>query len=139
MKEIVKQFKELAVKKQEVKDIELQIRNTFADEIQKFFADKGYPFEEYQSSYSPMVRYYRPVKRDSDKFGFMGYDHGNPELKTFARCYFPTYTIKHNTLTVVFNWWKLPNVNITDIWWNPEKETLEELYNRTLKKILKLL
>lgn len=139
MKDLIVKFKELAIKRSKINEMEKYIHTVFADEILKFFIEKGIEFEELKSGYTENVRRFQPVKKDSEKFGFQGYSHGDPELKTFSKCYFPVYYIKRNTLLVYFNWWKLPNLNMTVVWWNPEKETLEEFYERKLKKVLILL
>lgn len=143
MKDLIVKFKELAIKRGELIEMEKYIHTVFADEIFKFFVDKGFPFEEYQSFYSPDVRYFRTVKRESELFGHKSYQaapaYVTPVLKTYTKMNFPTFEVKRNTLKVYFHWQKVVNRNYTEVWWNPEKETLEEFYERKLKKVFKLL
>jgi hypothetical protein len=143
MKDLVLKFKEIATKRTEIEEMEKYIHTVFADEILKFFTEKGIQFKEVTSGYGEYMRCFTTVKRDSEVFGHKSYQAApanvTPVLKTFTKCNFPTYYVKQNSLIVYFSWQKVKNLKYTELWWNPEKETLEEFYNRKLKKVLILL
>ena len=102
----------------EVNKIEIEIRETFADDVRKFFLSKGYEIED--SRYG------------EKKFINLRYLDEN---STFDRE--PIYKIAgQNKLIVRFEWRRKKNISMSQIYWYPEKQTLEEFYNRRLKKTL---
>jgi hypothetical protein len=125
-------FVEIAKKKviinqlqNEVNISEKEIKTTFYSDVYEFFISKGYEFEEkVKNDYSGFHRFKEPRQKD--------------EKSTFNSSGKPRYKIGKTGLIVRFEWHLEKNSNWTSVYWYPEKQTLEEFYNKRLKKTLVL-
>jgi hypothetical protein len=112
-KEIIKQLQS------EVDAYEKENKLTFKDDVRKFFLDKGYEFNSDDRYKNEFIN----LRQVDDK-------------STFRRtlpCY---YIAGKNDLIIRFEWWLLKNGNRSTVYWYPEKKTLENFYEKSLKKVL---
>jgi len=133
MKMNEEKFVEIARKKAIIKQLqgenaeqEKEIRKTFNEDVKKFFLSKGYEFEEVSSSYRGEKNKFKDLRQLNEN---------NTFKETFEPCY---YIAGKNKLTIRFEWSLVKNFNRTQTYWYPEKQTLEDFYNRRLKKVLVL-
>jgi hypothetical protein len=102
----------------------------------KFFKDKGFEFEKIDNKYDPISRYRLPEdKESSPNFYKMGTHVMSGKDYTFV----PQFDIVPWEFNIRFEWWKANNQNRTRVYWRPEEMSLEEFYNRKLKKVFVLL
>lgn len=106
----------------EVDAHETEIKKTFADDVKLFFISKGYEFETSKNNH--YEQRFLDLRQINDK-------------NTFRRGREPKYYIAgKNNLIVRFEWSLSKNSGGSQIYWYPEKQTLEDFYNRRLKKTL---
>lgn len=117
-KEIIRQLTK------EVNDAENMIRPTFMADVVDFFISKGYKLEarnKYNNSYK-----FADVRQVNESNIFD--DRYSPEFMLSGR----------NNLVIKFTWKLKKNWNESKVYWYPEKQTLEDFYNRRLKKTILL-
>lgn len=129
-------FKELAIKKSTIKQLQKEIneteeilRKTFLTDVENFFIQKGYDIQDIQKTnfhYLKGTKIFKNLRQ---------IDENNTFKQSYEPCYIPA---GKNKLIIKFEWWLQKNNNITSIYWYPEKQTLEDFYQRRLKKYLKL-
>lgn len=108
----------------EVSSIEQELKRTFSSDVMSFFISKGYELEKL-ATYRSDLRF-KNLRQINEK-------------STFTNGYEPTYKIAgKNYLTVKFQWKLSKNSTHSQIYWYPEKQTLEDFYKRRLKKTLVL-
>lgn len=125
------EFVELGKKKEiikkltkEINDAENMIRPTFMADVIDFFISKGYKLES-KSRYNNNYKF-ADVRQIS-------------EATTFDERYTPEFMVSgSNGLVIKFTWKLKKNYNESKVYWYPEKQTLEDFYNRRLKKTILL-
>lgn len=117
-KEIIRQLTK------EINDIENKIRPTFMSDVVDFFVNKGYKVE-LKGRYGSVYRF-TDVRQVNDNNTFD--DRYSPEFMLSGR----------NNLVIKFTWKLKKNWNSSKVYWYPEKQTLDDFYNRRLKKTILL-
>lgn len=122
-------FVEAEIKKQtikkleeEINEIETKLRKTFADDVLNFFISKGYTVNK--GRYEPLRFHFDNLRQIDEKNTFEQYS--TPEY----------YIAGKNKLVVRFEWHLKKNISLSQIYWYPAKQTLDDFYNRRLKKVL---
>lgn len=109
----------------EVDNNEDEIRKTFSDDVKNFFISMGYEIESGD-------RYHR----DKQKFLNLRQIDDNSIFNPGRE---PVYYIAgKNSLIVRFEWKLMKNGGSSQVYWYPEKQTLENFYKRRLKKVIVL-
>lgn len=125
-------FIEIAKNKAIIKQLQSEVdkneeenRKTFSDDVKNFFISMGYEIE-------PGDKYH------SNKYKFLNLRQID-ENSTFNPGREPIYYIAgKNGLIVRFEWKLIKNGGSSQIYWYPEKQTLEDFYKRRLKKVIVL-
>lgn len=120
--EIAKKKSIITQLQNEIYDVENELIKTFAEEVKNFFLSKDYELVSNQkNSYNMIFLNLRQVD----------------EKNTFYNGSEPRYYIAgNNSLIVRFEWHLIKNSGRSQIYWYPEKQTLDDFYNRRLKKVL---
>lgn len=110
----------------EVDEVEKELRKTFSSDVKSFFLLKGFEFKHAEDKY-------RNLDYENIFINLRQID----EKSTFRKNYEPSYYIAgKNNLIVRFEWYLNKNSSSSQIYWYPEKQSLEDFYNRRLKKTL---
>lgn len=124
-------FSCIKAKRDDIKRIEDKIRVDFEKNVVQFFKDKGFEFEKVDNKYDTISRYRLPKKE---------YPNFLLNWESTPASYFPPqFDIVPWQFTIKFCWAKAKNLNQTEMRWHPEEMSLEEFYNRKLKKVFVLL
>lgn len=93
---------------------------TFEDDVKNFFLVKGYEFDTADRYKNKFIN----LREVDDKNTF----------KPYSKPYY--YITGKNKLIIRFEWSLKKNSNVSKIYWYPEKRTLEDFYEKRLKKVL---
>jgi len=110
----------------EVDEHENELRKTFASDVKQFFLSKGFEFKQIEDKYRnpDYENIFINLRQIDDKSTFKSYSE-------------PKYYIAgKNNLIVRFEWSLKKNSGSSQIYWYPEKQTLDDFYERRLKKTL---
>lgn len=137
LEQMTEQFAYIKSMKDEISVIEKDIRINFEKNILNFFKDKGYLFERISDKTSP-VHYYTTTKKESEHFCQINDRAG--DNSTYEKEYFlPFFRVLSWDFNVRFSWWKSTNQHETQVYWHPDEMSLEEFYEKKLKKVFKLI
>jgi len=137
-----KMFADIKKKKDDIEEIEQLIRIDFEKNVIKFFKQKGFSFEAVDNKYDPINRYRLPnSKHENNNFkdiSTINY-YIIPEIEGNIINFVPQFNIVPWEFTIKFVWWKSNNGSATKVYWHPEEISLEEFYNKKLKKVFNLI
>ena len=111
----------------EVDENENELRKTFASDVKQFFLSKGFEFKHIEDKYRnpDYENVFINLRQIDDKSTFTSY-RGEPKY----------YIAGKNNLIVRFEWSLKKNSGNSQIYWYPEKQTLDDFFERRLKKTL---
>ena len=135
--EMTQYFACIKSKRNEIEKLEQMIRKDFEKNIIDFFKEKGYVFTAIDNKYDPINRYLPEGNpyHNNKNFKVMGVVRDTGEEYTSV----PKFDINPWEFIIKFVWWKASNGSPTKVYWHPEVESLEDFYNKRLKKIFKLI
>ena len=135
MEIMTEQFSYIKSMKDEIAIIKIDVQINFEKNVLNFFKNKGFQFEKCEAEtygYPPTFQDYELKNKVRPAFA---HDFGN-NIYTY---YPPTFRINGWNFVVRFDSWKDTNTNWTKVYWHPDEITLEEFYEKKLKKTFKLL
>jgi len=141
-------FAIIVAKKNSITDVEKIIRIDFEKNVVFFLKDKGFDFEFIKNDYDVIHRY--TITKQSKNFRQTWFEnkagHTIPDEQakweeTVQKESYepPRFKINPWNFEVKFEWWKSDNQNPTAHVWHPEQMTLEQFYNKHLKRTFKLI
>ena len=136
LKEMTDFFAVIKSKRNDIEVFEGEIRPHFEKIVINFFKEKGFDFKAFDNKYDPINRYRLPGRESSPNFKKVGYMSN--ELKKVVT-FVPQFNIVPWEFTIKFEWQKATNQNVTKVYWHPEEMSLEEFYNKKLKKVFNLI
>ena len=135
--EMTKLFSVIKSKKDDITELEKIIKVDFNQNVINFFKEKGFEFIAIDNKYDPINRYRLngTSYHNNKNFRVMGAVKATGEDYTSV----PKFDIVPWEFTIKFVWWKSTNQNPTNLRWHPEEISLEDFYNKKLKKVFNLI
>jgi hypothetical protein len=132
--DMTEQFSIIKHKREQIEKIEEEIRGQFEKTVINFFKQEGFNFKVIDNKYDPINRY-RLTKQTSENFRLVGSDVSSGKNVNFV----PQFNIVPWEFIIKFEWWKSKNGAPTKVYWHPEEMSLQEFYNKKLKKVFALI
>jgi len=125
-------------KKDDIYALERDIRTTFDENIIQFFKEKGFNFEKQKVTnygFPETTTNYVLENKGQPNFAHLFSGRKNDEYSYRA----PSFKILSWSMNVKFEWWKSGNQSMTSAYWHPDEMSLEEFYEKKLKRTFKLI
>lgn len=135
LENMTNKFSEIKNKRDKIKAIENLIRPDFEKNVINFFKEKGFDFKAFDNKYDPINRYRLEGRLYSTNFILIGTEVSSGKNVTFV----PQFNIVPWDFTIRFEWHKAKNQSRTQVYWHPEEMSLEDFYNKKLKKVFNLI
>jgi hypothetical protein len=132
-------FARIKSMKDEIAVIEKDVRIDFEINVLNFFYDKGFEFEKLKRETYGFPEPFIDYELKNNIQPAFAHDFGVPFKEKKYTYYPPCFRINAGVFTVKFKWWKETNTNWTDVYWHPDQITLEEFYEKKLKRTFKLI
>jgi hypothetical protein len=138
LEQMTEQFGYIKSMQNEIAVIEKDVRINFEENVLNFFKDKGFEFEKVKVNTYGFPEPTKDYQLKNDIRPAFAHEFGvNKEGK--YSYYPPTFRINAWDFIIRFDWWKSGNRYETKVYWHPDQITLEDFYNKKLKKVFKLL